>query len=194
MRSLCGDIEWPQREAIPAPVFIPCETKEQLPLGVEIPSWTPGQEELWGGWSWQGWWGKTEPGLQCQRTVQWEGPQRTQQHTPRTGCPWAFSTQRALRARWLTGVAALTTRDHQSPCQMGRQVPSHFPPREARTQNRTEERGMMADDIAISHPQNTIQRHSSGRREFWIRCEVVFLSANRIESLIPEWDMFNNQK
>lgn len=66
----------------------------------------------------------------------------------------------------LTGVAALTTRDHQSPCQMRRPAPSHFPTREARTQNRTEEKGMMNDDIAISHPQNTIQRHSSGRREF----------------------------
>ena len=44
--SLCGDIEWPQREAILAPVCIPCETEKELPLGVEILSWIPGQEEL----------------------------------------------------------------------------------------------------------------------------------------------------
>lgn len=62
----------------------------------------------------------------------------------------------------LTGVAALTTRDHQSPCQM--RYPLIFP--SDKPEHRTEEKGMTTDDIANSHPKNTIQRHSSGRREF----------------------------
>ena len=144
--SLCGDIEWPQREAIPAPVCIPCETKKELPLGVEILSWIPGQEELWGGWSQQGWWGKTEPGLQCQRTVQWGVPQRTQQHTPKTGCLWVFSTPRAQRARCVNWSSST---DHQRP-------PVSMPDEETGT-------------LSFSHQrsQNTEQNRRKGYDDWW---------------------------
>ena len=89
-------------------------------------------------------------------------PTRAQQYTPRTGCLWAFSYRGHQEPDALTGVAALTTRDHQSPCQM--RYPLIFP--SDKPEHRTKEKGMTTDDIANTHPKNTIQRHSSGRREF----------------------------
>ena len=81
---------------------------------------------------------------------------------PQDRLPLGILIQRAPRARCIDWSSSTDHRDHQSPCQM--RYPLIFP--SDKPEHRTKEKGMTTDDIANTHPKNTIQRHSSGRREF----------------------------